>query len=45
MGSALHTWVGARGEVGTEWRFRVQPPGEPARPLVPDVAYVDANGP
>jgi Uma2 family endonuclease len=43
MASALHAWAGARGEVGTEWRFRVQPPGEAARPLVPDVAYVDAS--
>ena len=43
MASALHAWAGGRGEVGTEWRFRVRPPGEPARPLVPDVAYVDAS--
>lgn len=43
MASALHAWAGARGEVGTEWRFRVLPPGEAARPLVPDVAYVDAS--
>jgi Uma2 family endonuclease len=38
--SALSEWAGSRGEVGSEWRFRVAPPGEPARPLVPDVAYV-----
>lgn len=28
------------GRVGTEWRFRVTPPGGPVRPLVPDVAYL-----
>jgi Uma2 family endonuclease len=28
------------GRVGTEWEFRVQPPGEERRPLVPDVAYL-----
>lgn len=36
----LSTWAGDRGEVGPEWRFRVAPPGEVRRPLVPDVAYV-----
>jgi len=36
----LREWAGNRGEVGVEWRFRVAPPGEPARPLVPDVSYV-----
>ncbi len=40
FGSALRAWAAGRGEVGTEWRFRVAPPGQPARPLVPDVAYV-----
>ena len=30
-----------RGRVGTEWRFRVAPPGEIVRPLVPDVAFLD----
>src|SRR5579872_5587843 len=43
IASALHAWAGERGEVGTEWRFRVAPPGEAARPLVPDVVYVDAS--
>ncbi len=33
-------WAAGRGEVGPEWRFRVAPPGEVRRPLVPDVAYV-----
>ncbi|HEV8020974.1 MAG TPA: Uma2 family endonuclease [Candidatus Lustribacter sp.] len=36
----LRTWARGRGEVGTEWRFRITPPGEITRPLVPDVAYV-----
>jgi Uma2 family endonuclease len=40
--SALLTWARARGcgEVGTEWEFRIAPPGERRRPLVPDVAYL-----
>jgi Uma2 family endonuclease len=38
--SALTRWAEGRGEVGPEWRFRVAPPGEARRPLVPDVAYV-----
>lgn len=37
---ALDAWSPGRGEVGTEWRFRIAPPGEPHRPLVPDVAFV-----
>jgi Uma2 family endonuclease len=37
---ALTSWAAGRGEVGPEWRFRVAPPGEVRRPLVPDVAYV-----
>ena len=36
----LSRWAEGRGEVGPEWRFRVAPPGEVRRPLVPDVAYV-----
>jgi Uma2 family endonuclease len=36
----FNRWAAQRGEVGTEWRFRVAPPGEIRRPLVPDVAYV-----
>ncbi|HET6275963.1 MAG TPA: Uma2 family endonuclease [Candidatus Cybelea sp.] len=36
----LTQWAAGRGEVGPEWRFRVAPPGEVRRPLVPDVAYV-----
>jgi Uma2 family endonuclease len=36
----LRRWAAERGEAGPEWRFRVAPPGEIRRPLVPDVAYV-----
>jgi Uma2 family endonuclease len=36
----LRAWSRERGQVGTEWRFRITPPGEVTRPLVPDVAYV-----
>jgi Uma2 family endonuclease len=36
----LHEWAAGRGEVGPEWRFRLEPPGEDIRPLVPDVAYL-----
>jgi Uma2 family endonuclease len=31
---------GGHGRVGTEWRFRVAPPGEIVRPLVPDVGFL-----
>jgi len=39
---ALHAWAvnSGSGRVGTEWEFRIQPPGEERRPLVPDVAYL-----
>jgi Uma2 family endonuclease len=37
---AIDAWSGGRGEVVTEWRFRLVVPGEARRPLVPDVAYV-----
>ncbi|MBV9334230.1 MAG: Uma2 family endonuclease [Candidatus Eremiobacteraeota bacterium] len=36
----LNRWAHGRGEVGPEWRFRIAPPGEVRRPLVPDVSYV-----
>ncbi len=36
----LSRWATGHGQVGPEWRFRVAPPGEIRRPLVPDVAYV-----
>jgi Uma2 family endonuclease len=39
---ALDSWAcSARaGMVGTEWRFRLAPPDEVRRPLVPDVAFL-----
>jgi Uma2 family endonuclease len=39
---ALGSWArgGAHGRVGSEWRFRVAPPGGVVRPLVPDVAFL-----
>lgn len=40
LSTHLERWALGRGEVGPEWRFRVAPPGEVRRPLVPDVAYV-----
>ncbi|MBD5604948.1 MAG: Uma2 family endonuclease [Candidatus Eremiobacteraeota bacterium] len=41
LASALDEWSIGRGEVGTEWRFRIAVPGEPRRPLVPDVSFVE----
>jgi Uma2 family endonuclease len=41
--SRLREWSRGRGEAGTEWRFRVQPPGEPIRPLAPDVSFVSSE--
>ena len=38
--TALGAWANGRGEVGSEWRFRIAPPSEIRRPLVPDVAFV-----
>lgn len=40
--AALLGWVARTGfgEVGTEWEFRVTPPGEITRPLIPDVSYI-----
>jgi Uma2 family endonuclease len=42
IATALSAWAQAEGcgRVATEWRFRVTPPGEVTRPLVPDVSYV-----
>lgn len=40
LATRLDQWATGRGEAGPEWRFRVAPPGEVRRPLVPDVAYV-----
>jgi Uma2 family endonuclease len=39
FGYALTRWAQGRGEVGTEWRFRIAPDGEVRRPLVPDVSF------
>jgi Uma2 family endonuclease len=36
----LRRWAEGRGDAGAEWRFRIAPPGQIRRPLVPDVAYV-----
>lgn len=40
--TALGAWARDHGAgmVGTGWEFRIQPPGEIRRPLVPDVAYI-----
>lgn len=40
--SALLAWADefVTGRVGTEWEFRVAPPGEKPRTFVPDVAYL-----
>ncbi len=40
FGAALNAWSRGRGEVGSEWRFRVALPGERRRPLIPDIAFV-----
>ena len=40
LAERLRGWARGRGQVGTEWRFRITPPGEFTRPLVPDVAYL-----
>lgn len=40
ISAALDAWGRQKGEVGTEWRFRLTPRGEERRPLVPDVAFV-----
>jgi Uma2 family endonuclease len=39
---ALTAWADAAGSgrVGTEWEFRVTPPHEMTRPLVPDIAFL-----
>jgi len=38
--AALRDWEAGHGQTATEWRFRMAPPGEIRRPLVPDVAFV-----
>jgi Uma2 family endonuclease len=37
---AFYGWAKGRGQVATEWRFRVAPPGELVRPLIPDISFV-----
>ncbi len=42
IAAALRAWAATTGSgrVGTEWEFRVTPPHEMTRPLVPDVAFL-----
>jgi len=43
--ASLYAWAirEGSGRVGIEWEFRIAPPGEVRRPLVPDVAYLSYN--
>lgn len=43
LAALVRSWAGRRGTVGTEWRFWLEPAGEEARYLVPDVAYVSRD--
>jgi Uma2 family endonuclease len=38
--TALSSWAEGRGDVGTEWRFRLPKPGRRRTSFVPDVAFV-----
>lgn len=40
LGSRLGAWAHGKGRVASEWRFRVAPPGEAIRPVVPDIAFL-----
>jgi len=40
IGTLLRRLAGKRGDVGSEWRFYMNGPGEPRTWLVPDVAFV-----
>jgi Uma2 family endonuclease len=40
LGERLRAWARERGQVGSEWRFRIAPPGEVIRPLVPDLSFL-----
>jgi Uma2 family endonuclease len=40
IGGWLRLWAGARGLVGSELDIKLGRPGEPLRPLVPDVCYI-----
>jgi Uma2 family endonuclease len=39
VAALLSAWCGDEGYVGTELEFRIGPPGEAARSIVPDVCY------
>ena len=41
--AALLQWEKGHGEVAPEWCFRIAPPGEIRRPLVPDIAFVSSD--
>ncbi len=45
IAAALSAWADetGSGRIGTEWEFRVTPPHEPTRPLVPDVSFLSYN--
>jgi Uma2 family endonuclease len=42
LATQIGAWsdAGVHGRVGTEWRFRIAPPGEIVRPFVPDVGFI-----
>ncbi len=40
LGERLRSWARGRGRVASEWRFRIAPPGEMIRPLVPDLSFL-----
>jgi len=41
LGSLLRAWAAnGHGRVSSEWRFRIAPPGQVVRPLVPDLSYL-----
>ncbi len=40
LGALVERLAGARGDVGTEWRFYMSAPGDPRTSLVPDIAFV-----
>ncbi len=40
LGGQLRSWARGRGKVASEWRFRISPPGDVIRPLVPDISYL-----
>jgi Uma2 family endonuclease len=43
LGARLQQWAQGRGAVSSEWQFRLAPPRELVRPLVPDIAYLSAE--